>query len=211
MEAAAGPDLTRRSRCSAGRRRRLAAVARAGWICAPLLAGLLAARLAGEEAGRWRWAASGARRRLGSPNRRLLHPAACASSPAASRSRCWWRWSWERSGQRSTSGAAWRSGWERRRPCCGRKSGRSSALYGLSVRGQPPAPAHRDDRRRHPDPPRLVRPRHRRRRQPAGGRRDRPSRRHRAPRRPRGPGTSAGRPPGRLPGSGWRCCSGKAP
>jgi hypothetical protein len=31
-------------------------VARAGWICAPLLAGLLAARLAGEEAGRWRWA-----------------------------------------------------------------------------------------------------------------------------------------------------------
>ncbi|HEX6780606.1 MAG TPA: hypothetical protein VF125_01110 [Solirubrobacterales bacterium] len=31
-------------------------IARAGWICAPLLAGLLAARLAGEEAGRWRWA-----------------------------------------------------------------------------------------------------------------------------------------------------------
>jgi hypothetical protein len=33
-------------------------VARAGWICAPLLAGLLAARLAGEETGRWRWAAA---------------------------------------------------------------------------------------------------------------------------------------------------------
>ena len=31
-------------------------IARTGWICAPLLAGLLAARLAGEEAGRWRWA-----------------------------------------------------------------------------------------------------------------------------------------------------------
>jgi len=31
-------------------------IARAGWLCAPLLAGLLAARLAGEEAGRWRWA-----------------------------------------------------------------------------------------------------------------------------------------------------------
>jgi len=31
-------------------------IGRAGWICAPLLAGLLAARLAGEEAGRWRWA-----------------------------------------------------------------------------------------------------------------------------------------------------------
>lgn len=31
-------------------------VARSGWLCAPLLAGLLAARLAGEEAGRWRWA-----------------------------------------------------------------------------------------------------------------------------------------------------------
>jgi hypothetical protein len=31
-------------------------VARAGWLCAPLLAGLLTARLAGEEAGRWRWA-----------------------------------------------------------------------------------------------------------------------------------------------------------
>lgn len=31
-------------------------IARAGWICAPLLAGLLAARLAGEETGRWRWA-----------------------------------------------------------------------------------------------------------------------------------------------------------
>jgi hypothetical protein len=31
-------------------------IARGGWICAPLLAGLLAARLAGEEAGRWRWA-----------------------------------------------------------------------------------------------------------------------------------------------------------
>ena len=30
-------------------------VARAGWLCAPLLAGLLAARLAGEETGRWRW------------------------------------------------------------------------------------------------------------------------------------------------------------
>jgi hypothetical protein len=33
-------------------------VARAGWICAPLLAGLLAARLSGEEGGRWRWAAA---------------------------------------------------------------------------------------------------------------------------------------------------------
>jgi hypothetical protein len=33
-------------------------VARAGWICAPLLAGLLAARLGGEEAGRWRWVAA---------------------------------------------------------------------------------------------------------------------------------------------------------
>ncbi len=31
-------------------------IARAGWLCAPLLAGLLVARLAGEEAGRWRWA-----------------------------------------------------------------------------------------------------------------------------------------------------------
>jgi hypothetical protein len=31
-------------------------VARTGWLCAPLLAGLLTARLAGEEAGRWRWA-----------------------------------------------------------------------------------------------------------------------------------------------------------
>jgi hypothetical protein len=31
-------------------------IARSGWICAPLLAGLLAARLAGEETGRWRWA-----------------------------------------------------------------------------------------------------------------------------------------------------------
>ena len=33
-------------------------VARAGWICAPLLAGLLAARLSGEGTGRWRWAAA---------------------------------------------------------------------------------------------------------------------------------------------------------
>jgi hypothetical protein len=33
-------------------------IARAGWICAPLLAGLLAARLSGEEAGRWRWVAA---------------------------------------------------------------------------------------------------------------------------------------------------------
>lgn len=33
-------------------------IARAGWICAPLLAALLAARLAGEETGRWRWAAA---------------------------------------------------------------------------------------------------------------------------------------------------------
>lgn len=31
-------------------------IARSGWLCAPLLAGLLAARLAGEETGRWRWA-----------------------------------------------------------------------------------------------------------------------------------------------------------
>jgi hypothetical protein len=31
-------------------------VARAGWLCAPLLAGLLTARLAGPDAGRWRWA-----------------------------------------------------------------------------------------------------------------------------------------------------------
>jgi hypothetical protein len=30
-------------------------IARAGWLCAPLLAGLLAARLAGEETARWRW------------------------------------------------------------------------------------------------------------------------------------------------------------
>lgn len=34
-------------------------IARAGWICAPLLAGLLAARLSGEGTGRWRWAAAG--------------------------------------------------------------------------------------------------------------------------------------------------------
>jgi hypothetical protein len=33
-------------------------VARTGWICAPLLAGLLAARLSGEGAGRWRWVAA---------------------------------------------------------------------------------------------------------------------------------------------------------
>jgi hypothetical protein len=33
-------------------------IARSGWICAPLLAGLLAARLAGEDTGRWRWAAA---------------------------------------------------------------------------------------------------------------------------------------------------------
>jgi hypothetical protein len=31
-------------------------VARTGWLCAPLLTGLLTARLAGEESGRWRWA-----------------------------------------------------------------------------------------------------------------------------------------------------------
>ncbi len=30
-------------------------IARTGWICAPLLAGLLAARLSGAETGRWRW------------------------------------------------------------------------------------------------------------------------------------------------------------
>lgn len=33
-------------------------VARTGWLCAPLLAGLLAWRLTGEGAGRWRWAAA---------------------------------------------------------------------------------------------------------------------------------------------------------
>lgn len=33
-------------------------IARAGWICAPLLAGLLAARLSGEATGRWRWVAA---------------------------------------------------------------------------------------------------------------------------------------------------------
>lgn len=33
-------------------------VARTGWICAPLLAGLLAARLSGAETGRWRWVAA---------------------------------------------------------------------------------------------------------------------------------------------------------
>ncbi|HEY6731358.1 MAG TPA: hypothetical protein VI039_10060 [Solirubrobacterales bacterium] len=33
-------------------------VARGGWICAPLLAGLLAARLSGKETGRWRWVAA---------------------------------------------------------------------------------------------------------------------------------------------------------
>jgi hypothetical protein len=33
-------------------------VARSGWICAPLLAGLLAARLSGERTGRWRWVAA---------------------------------------------------------------------------------------------------------------------------------------------------------
>jgi hypothetical protein len=33
-------------------------IARAGWICAPLLAGLLAARLSGEQTGRWRWVAA---------------------------------------------------------------------------------------------------------------------------------------------------------
>jgi hypothetical protein len=31
-------------------------VARSGWLCAPLLAGLLTARLAGKETDRWRWA-----------------------------------------------------------------------------------------------------------------------------------------------------------
>jgi hypothetical protein len=33
-------------------------IARAGWICAALLAGLLAARLSGAETGRWRWVAA---------------------------------------------------------------------------------------------------------------------------------------------------------
>ena len=33
-------------------------VARTGWLCAPLLAGLLAARLSGEGVGRWRWVAA---------------------------------------------------------------------------------------------------------------------------------------------------------
>jgi hypothetical protein len=33
-------------------------IARAGWICAPLLAGLLAWRLSGAGTGRWRWAAA---------------------------------------------------------------------------------------------------------------------------------------------------------
>ncbi|HEX5989974.1 MAG TPA: hypothetical protein VFY75_07170 [Solirubrobacterales bacterium] len=33
-------------------------IARAGWVCAPLLAGLLAARLSGAETGRWRWVAA---------------------------------------------------------------------------------------------------------------------------------------------------------
>lgn len=33
-------------------------VARTGWLCAPLLAGLLAARLSGAETGRWRWVAA---------------------------------------------------------------------------------------------------------------------------------------------------------
>jgi hypothetical protein len=33
-------------------------IARTGWICAPLLAGLLAARLSGERTGRWRWVAA---------------------------------------------------------------------------------------------------------------------------------------------------------
>ncbi|MFL5873769.1 MAG: hypothetical protein ACJ75T_09905 [Solirubrobacterales bacterium] len=33
-------------------------IARAGWLCAPLLAGLLAARLSGPETGRWRWVAA---------------------------------------------------------------------------------------------------------------------------------------------------------
>jgi hypothetical protein len=33
-------------------------IARTGWICAPLLAGLLAARLSGAGAGRWRWVAA---------------------------------------------------------------------------------------------------------------------------------------------------------
>jgi hypothetical protein len=33
-------------------------IARTGWICAPLLAGLLAARLSGPATGRWRWVAA---------------------------------------------------------------------------------------------------------------------------------------------------------
>jgi hypothetical protein len=33
-------------------------IARSGWFCAPLLAGLLAARLSGEGTGRWRWVAA---------------------------------------------------------------------------------------------------------------------------------------------------------
>jgi hypothetical protein len=33
-------------------------IARAGWICAPLMAGLLAARLSGAGTGRWRWIAA---------------------------------------------------------------------------------------------------------------------------------------------------------
>ena len=33
-------------------------IARAGWLCSPLLAGLLAARLSGPETGRWRWVAA---------------------------------------------------------------------------------------------------------------------------------------------------------
>jgi hypothetical protein len=33
-------------------------IARTGWLCAPLLAGLLAARLSGEQSGQWRWVAA---------------------------------------------------------------------------------------------------------------------------------------------------------
>ena len=100
-------------------------IARAGALLALVMAFRLARRLTGR-------GPRGGGRRGGGHARSCSPPtSSCATRCSATRRRCWRRWPCGRSSATSTAAATTRSTWASPPRCCGRRHGRSLALYGL--------------------------------------------------------------------------------
>ena len=111
---------------------------------------------------RRRGAGAGRRRRSPRPRwpeRRRLHSARCASSPVASRSRCWSRSCSARSRWRSPGARAAPSGSASPPRCCAPSAWPFLALWAGAGAARATRPAGPGDRRGAVDPARLVRPR----------------------------------------------------